>query len=94
MKNPQSLTDAVAAFTFSRLPREERIAKTLLGILASTNAAKKPEPTATDADIHNIALNGVFDLVSLGREIAQYSVKDFAVRYGHLNDGMNPDAKT
>jgi hypothetical protein len=69
------LGDAVAAFTFSRLPREERIAAILFEVL------KQLEGT--------LEINGPADLVETGKELAQYSVKDFAVRYGHLSDGKN-----
>lgn len=81
------MVDVVAGFTFSRLPREERIAKTLLAVLASRNAARKPEASADPVDIKNVDLQGPIDLLSVATELAQYSVKDFAVRYGHLEDG-------
>jgi hypothetical protein len=64
----------VAAFTFSRLPREQRIAQTLFTVLSSrgltSDLYSKPE-----------------DLIEAAKELAEYSVKDFAVRYGHLKDG-------
>ena len=78
------LDDVTSAFYFSRLPREERIAKTLLYVLASRNAARKPEASAEPVDLKAVELIGVIDLLSVSEELAQYSVKDFAVRPGRL----------
>lgn len=83
----EKLQDATAAFTFSRLPREQRIAKTLLRVLAARNAARKPVASTQDVDIREVEISGVIDLLSVGEELAPYAAKDFAVRYGHLADG-------
>jgi hypothetical protein len=68
------LSDATGAFYFSRLPREERIAKILFEILKKSGGplecgqVEKPE-----------------DLFEIGKELAKYSVKDFAVRPGRID---------
>lgn len=72
----EKLQDATAAFTFSRLPREQRIARTLFEILKQLGGP-----------LENGQVESHTDLVNIAEEIAQYSVKDFAVRYGHLTDG-------
>lgn len=74
------LNDAVAAFTFSRLPREERIATILLEIL------RKHDPTAVTTFTFT-GVEGPAQLLEIGKDLAEYSVRDFAVRYGHLEDG-------
>lgn len=71
----EKVNDAVSAFTFSRKPRETRIFLTLLEIF---NALKvDPEAPAN-----------LINLGEVSKELAKYSVKDFAVRYGHLEDGV------
>ncbi len=80
---PPTLADATAAFTFSRLPREQRIAQTivnaLLGNATLEGEAKISFPWFKDA-------NDPF-IVDLATKIEPYARKDFAVRYGHLEDG-------
>ena len=61
--------DKVAAFTFSRLPREQRIAVILYEIIKGQEITK-PE-----------------DIIPIAEQLAPYAVKDFVVRYGHLDDG-------
>ncbi len=78
---PPTLVDATAAFTFSRLPREQRIAQTLANIVS-----KVVRPSLNNAE--TTTMNDEF-FVIVGAELAKYSVKDFAVRYGHLE----PNAK-
>lgn len=70
-----NVKDAVAGFTFSRLPRGERIAKTLAGVL-STLATYVPMAES--------------DLLELGNALAPYAEKDFAVRYGWLESKSAP----
>ncbi len=38
-------------------------------------------------DEYVIKFTGAEDLITVAEELAKYSVKDFAVRYGHLEDG-------
>lgn len=78
------LQDATAAFTFSRLPREERVANIIANILFANHVLPNWPLTSWD-----VRLTGEINLMSIGEELAQYSVKDFAVRYGHLADGKN-----
>lgn len=73
---PEKLKDATAAFTFSRLPREVRIASTLFEILKQLGGP-----------LENGQVENASDLLEISKELAKYSVKDFSVRYGHLNDG-------
>ena len=67
------LDDVTSAFFFSRLPREERIARILFEVLKhlggplENGQVEKPE-----------------DLIEIGKELAKYSVKDFAVRPGKI----------
>jgi hypothetical protein len=80
---PPTLADATAAFTFSRLPREQRIAQTivnaLLGNATLERDVKISFPWFKDA-------NDPF-IVDLATKLEPYARKDFAVRYGHLEDG-------
>ena len=69
------LDDVMSAFYFSRLPREERIARILFAVLA-------PGPK-TDGYI--VKFTGPLDLLEIGKELAKYSVKDFAIRPGKLD---------
>lgn len=71
----EKLQDATAAFTFSRLPREQRIARILSDILRNQSRAI------------GVPGDGPEECLAVAEELAQYSVKDFAVRYGHLADG-------
>jgi hypothetical protein len=87
LKLPKSLADVTAAFTFSRLPDGERIAKILLAVLASRNIAKKPVASTDPVELTAVELTGVVDLRSIGDELAGYASKKFCVRYGHLEDG-------
>ena len=73
-----TLVDATAAFTFSRLPREQRIAATLFEILKQLGGP-----------LENGQVESPADMIDISSELAKYSVKDFAVRYGHLE----PNAK-
>jgi hypothetical protein len=69
----EKLKDATAAFTFSRLPREQRIAVTLYGIIigmSSTFDAFNPD-----------------HIRYVSTQLEPYARKDFAVRLGHLADG-------
>jgi hypothetical protein len=66
---PAKLGDAVAAFTFSRLPRVERIAAILWEL------AQK------------YRVEDFLAVRKIAADLEPYAVKDFAVRYGHLNDG-------
>ena len=66
------LVDVVAGFTFSRLPLEQRIAQTLKNILVKEGYG---------------GILGEIDTLTIAIQLAKYSVKDFAVRYGHLEDG-------
>jgi hypothetical protein len=70
----EKLKDAKAAFTFSRLPRWHRIAITLWEIMQKN-------------DFNSAEVNFDEQIAPIAKELAQYSVKDFAVRYGHLADG-------
>ncbi len=71
------LDDATSAFYFSRLPREERIAKTLqwacLGGMTLLESAQALLPFRDWSDLMEVATR-----------IAPYAVKDFAVRPGKL----------
>jgi hypothetical protein len=87
LKAPRTLVDVTAAFTFSRLPQGERIAKILLAVLASRNAARKPAASVDSVELTEVELSGVIDLRSIGDELAGYADKKFCVRYGHLEDG-------
>jgi hypothetical protein len=69
-----NLKDATAAFTFSRLPRAQRVAITLWEIM---------KDKGLDYDGTSIEEQ----ITAISEELAKYSVKDFAVRYGHLGDG-------
>jgi hypothetical protein len=71
---PSNLKDATAAFTFSRLPRAQRVAITLWEIM---------KDKGLDYDGARIEEQ----IAAISEELAKYSVKDFAVRYGHLTDG-------
>lgn len=71
LKSPRpSLTDVTAGFTFSRLPRAERITKILTSIIADEGIA-----TLDEDSIGVIAL-----------ALEPYARRDFAVRYGRLDD--------
>lgn len=80
MSNDQKekLQDATAAFTFSRLPREQRIARILFQIVMRLGGP-----------LGSSQVESPDDMIDIAEELAQYSVKDFAVRYGHLADGKN-----
>jgi len=67
------LTDVVAAFKFSRLPREERMAQLIEQI------------------IENNVFSGLGpeSIRMITSQLEPYAKKDFAVRYGHLDDGKN-----
>lgn len=80
LKPPKTLVDVTAAFTFSRLPIEQRIAATLFEIFKT-----KGGMIETDGS------NAVEDWLSITEELALYAPKQFVVRYGHLEDG---NAKT
>ncbi len=86
MSTPLKLNDAVAAFTFSRLPREQRIARTTYEILAHETTGLE---TGGINDVGSIVLkiSSSDDLLELATKLEPYARKDFAVRYGHLNDG-------
>lgn len=71
---PPTLADATAAFTFSRLPREQRIAITLFEVMKNNNM--------TAESVANVQET----MPAVSAELEKYSVKDFAVRYGHLED--------
>jgi hypothetical protein len=72
---PPTLADVTAAFTFSRLPREQRIAITLLAVMKNNGMTSESVENVTET------------MPLVAAELAKYSVKDFAVRYGHLEDG-------
>ncbi len=76
----EKLQDVVAAFTFSRLPREQRIAKTLAAVLS-----KIVKPSLNN-EASYVADEAFF--LAVGTELEPYAAKDFAVRYGHLGDGV------
>ena len=78
------LDDATSAFFFSRLPREERIAKTIYWLVAGTL-----EPAAEDAR-YFVQFKNYEDVMDLATKLAPYAGKDFAVRPGRL-DGAAQD---
>lgn len=63
------LDDATSAFFFSRLPREERIARTLEYILGEGGEVLQLTPS---------------EWLQFGAAVAPYAIKDFAVRPGKL----------
>lgn len=71
----ENLADKVAGFTFSRRPRAERIAAILAEVL------KKLDLNFVCAD-ENIEKH----ITSIAKEIEPYAFKDFAVRFGKLDD--------
>ena len=76
-----NLKNAVAAFTFSRLPREQRIAQILFEIM-------KP---MLQYDIHDeeatfFPIKDWTDLKEVSEELAKYAIRDFALRPGHIAD--------
>ena len=81
------LKDKVAAFTFSRLPREQRIAAILYqalneaGPIPSSETAEGYDNKNFDAEIREFVDNVSYIM-------APYAAKDFVVRYGHLSDGQ------
>jgi len=91
------LDDATSAFYFSRLQREERIATILFKILEKQGVYSEKEdaypcedgcfPVADKltavTDVRFPLTNSV-NLLDVAKELALYSVKDFAVRYGKL----------
>jgi hypothetical protein len=84
---PPTLVDATAAFTFSRLPREQRIAQTLYDIVKPMLRSSVIGVSEEEESINQVLLvNNWPDLRDAALELAKYSVKDFAVRYGHLED--------
>lgn len=70
------LRDVVAGFTFSRLPREQRIAQTLANVFS-----KVIKPSFGDS---SVMMNEDFFL-AVATELEPYARKDFAVRYGKLD---------
>jgi hypothetical protein len=68
-----------SAFFFSRLPREERIAKTIYWLVAGTL-----EPAAEDAR-YFVQFKNYEEVMDLATELAPYAVKDFAVRPGRFD---------
>lgn len=79
------LDDVASAFYFSRLPREERIAQILYYILMDYVCIHRDggrlDPTKP------LGLENITEpegLKEIATELAKYSVKDFAVRYGKL----------
>jgi hypothetical protein len=84
---PPTLADATAAFTFSRLPREQRIAQTLYNIVKPVLRLSAIGAFEDRLDNQVLIANDWPDLIEIAEELAKYSVKDFAVRYGHLEDG-------
>ncbi len=84
LKPQKTLVDVTAAFTFSRLPIEQRIAKTLANIISN-----KVKPALENVSAPVTMDELFFEMV--GIELAPYAAKQFVVRYGHLEDG---NAKT
>src|SRR5271157_1968263 len=80
------LVDVVAAFTFSRLPRAERIARTIRDICVDDLKGSE----STEIFIRLTPGNMEY-LLQFAEKLEPYARKDFAVRYGHLEDG---NAKT
>lgn len=86
---PPTLADVTAAFTFSRLPREQRIAQTIVNALSEVAGTTHEEGAAVRFYSFKDA-NDPF-IVDLATKIEPYARKDFAVRYGHL-EGSNAKA--
>ena len=84
---PPTLADATAAFTFSRLPREQRIARTLHNIIENYEGYKGEKTYGLESHDKLLLADLENNLLPFAEELAKYSVKDFAVRYGHLEDG-------
>jgi hypothetical protein len=71
------------------LPREQRIAQTLYSIVKPMlRSAAITVGHDRDESINQVLVSNDWqDLKEVADELAEYSVKDFAVRYGHLEDG-------
>ena len=83
---PKLLKDVVAGFTFSRLPREERIARTMYEIMSNEVTGLESDDIYDNGAIV-LKIRGNADLLALATMLEPYARKDFAVRYGHLDDG-------
>jgi len=81
------LKDAVAAFTFSRLPREQRIAQIMYGILSHETTGLENDSIHDNGAIV-LKITDSEGLIELASMLEPYALKDFAVRYGHLGDGV------
>jgi hypothetical protein len=72
-ENP-SLDSALEKFSFSRLPKRERIAQILVQAL-SAQATFGPAP---DVVPYRLLINGVIDFLSVADLIDKYSIGNFA----------------
>ena len=78
------LDDVTSAFYFSRLPREERIAKTMYEILTHEWCVLECN-TIYDNGAIVLKITSAEDLMSLAKSLELYARKDFAVRYGRID---------
>lgn len=79
------LQGPLTAFYFSRKTRAERIAATLEKILI--DAGLLYEVQTDNGSYLQFSETADVDLKSIGAALEPYALKDFAVRFGHLEDG-------